>query len=64
MNWTNGGGTYIPWTTTGTATAGTYVMPMTFYGGGGGSAPAARPQTPLEWLDGEIERTCAIARAA
>jgi hypothetical protein len=26
------------------------------------SPPPARPQSPLEWLDAEIESTCAIAR--
>ena len=24
--------------------------------------PAPRERTPFEWLDGEIERTCAVAR--
>ena len=68
-NWTNGwdsstsvGGTYIPWTGT-TTTTGTYVMPMSVYGGGGFSPPPRQP-TALEWLDAEIERTCALARAA
>ena len=28
------------------------------------TSPAPRPPPPLEWLDGEIERTCALARAA
>ena len=40
---------YIPATTTATTIAG---------------PPQPKPQTPLEWLDAEIERTCALARAA
>lgn len=29
-----------------------------------GPAPAQKPPGPLEWLDAEVERTCALARAA
>ncbi len=68
VEWTSGpgtqGGTYIPWITTGTTTTGTYVLPMTVYGSGGVSAPPARQPTPLEWLDAEVEKTCALARAS
>lgn len=28
------------------------------------SLPPAKPLTALEWLDAEIEKTCALARAA
>jgi hypothetical protein len=27
-------------------------------------APAPEPSSPLEWLDSEVEKTCALARAA
>lgn len=57
---TSGGAYYMPVVTTG-SNATTWVM-----GGGGGGAgwqpQPPRPQTALEWLDGEVEKTCALAR--
>ena len=52
---------YGLWTTTSNSTMTLNVAPATYavY-----QAVTPRPATPLEWLDGEIERTCAIARAA
>jgi len=53
------------------ATYGTFYPqpPLTAgYGDGGGAgvytAPAPRAQTPFEWLDSEVERTCALARGS
>ncbi len=44
---------------------GTWVGPTTISSDGGSySAPAPRPQTPLEWLDAEVEATCKLARQA
>ena len=48
------------WVTT--ASTSTYVMPLTFTASP--LSPTPPPETPLQWLDREIERTCAIARAA
>jgi hypothetical protein len=36
-------------------------MPMTFTTSSL-SPPEPRPQTAMEWLDSEVERTCAFAR--
>jgi hypothetical protein len=66
-----GGGNYSStgnWLyTTSTSTS----MPLVISNGGGGGAyvatwptPEAEPASPLEWLDSEIEKTCALARAA
>ena len=56
MAWTNS----TNWVTT--ASTGTYVMPLTFTAPPRPSPAAA--ETPLQWLDREVEKTCAIARAA
>jgi hypothetical protein len=40
----------------------TYTMPVTF--APLPEPPVPAPQAPLEWLDGEIEKTCALARVA
>jgi len=40
-----------------TGTSGYYIQPLA------PSLPAA-PQRPLDWLDAEVERTCALARSA
>ncbi len=56
---TSGGAYCMPAVTTG-SNATTWVM-----GGGGGAGwqpQPSRPQTALEWLDGEVEKTCALAR--
>lgn len=47
---------YLTFTTTPTVG---YVPVATTWG-----PQPARPQTSLEWLDAEVERTCALARAA
>ena len=45
-------------------TSATPQIPWAVSSGGIYAAPApARPQSPLEWLDGEIEKTCAVARS-
>ena len=48
-----------------TNTTGYYVMPLT-YGSGSQVPSAPKPTAPkptaLEWLDAEVERTCALAR--
>lgn len=55
--WTN--------TTSSSSSSTTFYIPVTTAGSATMWTPAApRPQTPLEWLDAEIERTCAIARSA
>ena len=62
--WTNGSSSavYQYAVTTGTTaypyvvTAGGWSQPVP------SSPPAPKPQTALEWLDAEIERTCALAR--
>jgi hypothetical protein len=44
-------------TTTSSSTAYGYIVPAVY------STSQPRTLTPLEWLDAEIERTCAQARA-
>lgn len=55
------GGVYCtPIITTGGASGG-----VTWVGGGGGGGwtpPPPAPQGPLDWLDAEVEKTCALAR--
>ena len=49
---------------------GGYTDGVTYVGGGGGgyawpaAKPEPQPQSALEWLDAEVEKTCALARAA
>lgn len=52
--------TYI---TNTSSSAATYVLPTQFFATSTLTAPAPKPLTPLEWLDAQIERTCALARA-
>ena len=49
----------------------TWTTPVYVGGGGGGAvalngwpSPDPVPQSPLEWLDAEIEKTCALARGS
>jgi len=69
-----GGGDGNMWITNTANTSGsyTYTYPVTITsggtigggGGGGGYVPAPpREPTVLEWLDAEVERTCALARS-
>jgi len=68
---------YLNTTTTGATTnVGTFMLPAitsgaVYVGGGNGGsvqavwpAPEPKPQSALEWLDAEVEATCALARAA
>jgi len=58
--WTNGSSAVYQYAVTTGTTAYPYVVTA---GAGGWSQPSPpRPQTALEWLDAEIERTCALAR--
>lgn len=69
--WTNGGGGgsggYLQ-TATGTGTTtGTVVINDGYANGAaytfaGSANPPPRELTPLEWLDAEVEKTCALAR--
>lgn len=45
-----------------TTSASTYTMPLTTSGTSWAQVPE-RPKTALEWLDSEVERTCALARS-
>jgi hypothetical protein len=57
-------------TTGSTTNVGTFVYPavtngVTYISSGGTgswSAPEPKPQSALEWLDAEVEKTCALAR--
>jgi len=68
---------YLNTVTTGSTTnVGTYMLPAitngaVYVGGGGGGSvqavwpePEPKPQSALDWLDAEVEKTCALARAA
>ena len=47
------------------STATTTILPLTWQVGTAASyAPKPKPLSPLEWLDREVERTCALARFA
>jgi hypothetical protein len=55
------GNDYGLWTTTSASTMTLNVAPATYVA----YQPApARTRTPFEWLDAEVESTCALARAA
>ena len=56
------GNDYGLWTTTSNSTMTLNVAPATYVTY---QSPApARTRTPFEWLDAEVEETCALARAA
>lgn len=55
------------WTNSYTSsTTATVYVPWTVTSSGATAQPALppKPQAPLEWLDSEIEKTCAVARGA
>lgn len=60
--YTNGSTTTNTGIWTGSGTTSVYV-PMTVSYPALEPAPA-KPRTPLQWLDDEIKKTCALARAA
>ena len=53
---------YYPYATTASSTSMTYTYaPITFTTNP--APPKPHPLSPLEWLDREVEKTCALARA-
>ena len=54
---TSTGASYMPLVTTTGSSVMTWPAPDCYW-----PAQPAAPQTPLEWLDGEVEKTCALAR--
>jgi hypothetical protein len=51
----------LVWNNTTSTSTGTYIIPLTAAPGFVSPLPP-RELTPLEWLDAEVDRTCALAR--